>query len=121
MSGYPNANYAGTPDYNVVSGTNCENAKPYNFYKGGTFCEDVDIKTDLTVSGNITATTGLIGKAQFDQSEVIISVPVTIDANTLVKGRLVTDEFQVKEIEFRAVRLPPFDNYYVLASYIPPN
>lgn len=121
MTVYPNANYAGTPDYNVTSGTNCENAKPYYFWKGGTFCEDVDIKTNLTVGGNITAVTGLIGKAQFGQTEAIISVPVTIDANTVIKGRLITDEIQVKEIEFRAVRLPPLDNYYILASYIPPN
>lgn len=119
--GYPDADYAAPPDYSVESGTNCKNAKPYRFWEGATFCGDVEIKTNLTVKQNITSTTGLIGKAQFTQDETVISVPVLIDADTVVKGRLITDEFQVKEIEFRAVRLPLFDNYYVLASYIPPN
>ncbi len=121
MNGYPDPNYAAPPSYDVVAGTNCGNAKPAQFWKGGTFCNDVEIKTNLTVGANLTAFTGLIGKAQFSQTEAIISVPVTIDADTLVKGRLITDELQVKEIEFRAVRLPPLDNYYILASYIPPN
>lgn len=119
--GYPDANYAGPPDYSVESGTNCKNAKPFRFYEGATFCGDVTINTNLTVGQNITAFTGLIGKAQFTQTDTTISVPVLIDADTVVKGRIITDEFQVKEIEFRAVRLPIFDNYYVLASYIPPN
>jgi hypothetical protein len=119
--GYPDANYAAPPDYTVDSGTNCENAKPYRFYEGATFCNDVEIRANLTVGQNITSPNGLIGGAQFTEEETVISVPVLIDADAVVRGRLITEEFQVKEIEFRAVRLPIFDNYYVLASYIPPN
>jgi hypothetical protein len=44
---------------------------------------------------------------------------VTITDDTVVKALLQTEQFQVKEIEFRAVRIPIFDNYYVLAAYIP--
>lgn len=119
--GYPDPDYAAPPDYSVESGTNCGNAKPAQFWQGGNFCGDVEINTNLTVGENITATTGLIGKAQFTQTETLVSVPVTIDANTIVKGRLITNELEIQEIEFRAVRLPLFDNYYVLASYIPPS
>lgn len=121
MLGYPDADYAAPPDYSVESGTNCGNAKPARFWQGGTFCGDVEIKTNLTVGQNITAATGLIGKAQFTETETIVSVPVTINADTVVKGMLKTDGLTVTEVEFRAVRLPPFDNYYVLASYIPPS
>lgn len=121
MAGYPDPNYAPPPNYEVESGTNCENAKPARYWQGGTFCGDVEIKTNLTVGQNITAFTGLIGKAEFSQTETVISVPVTINADTIVKGMLRTDELTVTEVEFRAVRLPPFDNYYVLASYIPPS
>lgn len=121
MIGYPDTDYAAAPDYDIVSGTNCGNAKPDFFWEGGTFCKDVEIKSNLTVEGNLTAATGLIGKAQFSDSETIISVPVTINADSVVKGMLKVDGLTVTEVEFRAVRLPPFDNYYVLASYIPPS
>lgn len=97
MTGYPDPNYAPPPNYDVESGTNCGNAKPYRFWDGAYFCSDVTVNANLAVAGT-----------------------VTISADAVVKGRLVTNEFQVKELEFRAVRLPPFDNYYVLASYIPP-
>jgi hypothetical protein len=97
MSGYPDANYAAPPDYTVESGTNCENAKPYRFWDGAYFCSDVTVNANLSVVGT-----------------------VTVDQNTVVKGRLLTNELQVKEIEFRAVLLPGISNYYVLASYIPP-
>lgn len=121
MIGYPDADYAAPPDYSVESGTDCSNAKPALFWEGGTFCGDVEIKTNLTVGGNVTAVTGLIGKSQFTETETVIGVPVTIDADTVVKGMLSTDGLTVSEIEFRAVRIPAFDNYYVLASYIPPS
>ena len=119
MVGYPDANYAPPPNYDVESGTNCGNAKPFLFWKGAHFCEDVIIDTNLEVVGDVQATTGTIGKAAFTQTDTVISVPVTITEDTVVKALLQTEQFQVKEIEFRAVRIPVFDNYYVLAAYIP--
>ena len=119
MSGYPDANYAPPPNYDVESGTNCGNAQPFLFWKGAHFCEDVIIDTNLEVVGDVQATTGTIGKAAFTQTDATISVPVTITEDTVVKALLQTEQFQVKEIEFRAVRIPIFDNYYVLAAYIP--
>jgi hypothetical protein len=98
MSGYPDPDYAAPPDYTVESGTNCSNAKPYRFWDGAHFCSDVTVSADLEVTGN-----------------------VTISGNTVIRARMITEELQVQELEFRAVRLPPFDNYYVLASYIPPS
>lgn len=120
MSGYPDSNYAPPPNYDVVSGTDCSNAKPFRFWNGAYFCADVTVDTNLKVIGNLTATTGQIAGAEFLELSTTISVPLTVTADTVVKAYLTTDSFQVKEIEFRAVRLPLFDNYYVLASYIPP-
>lgn len=127
---YPDSTYQGTsvvpdptfdptPDYSVESGTNCGNAKPYLFWNGGYFCSDVTVNTNLTVTENLTASTGTVGKAQFSQTDTVISVPVSINADTMVKGYLTTSNLVVKEVEFRAVRLPGLDNYYVLATYIP--
>ena len=128
--GYPDSTYQGTavvpdptfdptPDYSVESGTNCGNAKPYLFWNGGYFCSDVTVNTNLTVTENLTASTGTVGKAQFSQTDTVISVPVAINADTIVKGYLTTSNLIVQEVEFRAVRLPGLDNYYVLATYIP--
>jgi hypothetical protein len=51
MSGYPDPNYAPPETYPSTVGESCENPKPYWFYKGGTFCEDV------TILGSLTTTT----------------------------------------------------------------
>ena len=132
-SGYPDSTYQGvsvasqlgdetfdpTPDYSVESGTNCSNAKPYLFWDGAYFCSDVTVNTNLTITENLIASTGTVGKAQFSQKDTVISVPVVIDADTLVKGYLTTSNLVVQGVEFRAVRLPGLDNYYVLASRIP--
>jgi hypothetical protein len=97
MSSYPDTDYAAPPNYDVESGTNCQNSKPYTFWDGSYFCKDVTVNANLSVAGT-----------------------VTIDENSVVKGRMLTNELQVKELEFRAVLLPGINNYYVLASYIPP-
>ena len=47
---YPDPNYAPPPNYDVESGTNCSNAKPRQFWKGGVFCEDVTIRGPLTAA-----------------------------------------------------------------------
>ena len=51
MSGYPDPNYAPPETYPSTVGESCENPKPYWFYKGATFCEDV------TILGSLTTTT----------------------------------------------------------------
>ena len=112
------ATFDPTPDYSVESGTNCGNAKPYLFWDGGYFCNDVTVKTNLKVLNDLSANTGTVGKAVFTQTNAVISVPVEINADTIVKGYLKTDNLELKEVEFRAVQLPGLDNYYVLASYI---
>jgi hypothetical protein len=48
MAGYPNPNYEDAPNYNVESGTNCQNAKPAFFWRGGDFCGDVNVEGTLT-------------------------------------------------------------------------
>ena len=50
MSGYPDPNYAPPDTYPSTVGESCENPKPYWFYKGGTFCEDVTIFGSLTTA-----------------------------------------------------------------------
>ena len=59
MSGYPNPNYGPMPEYPSNVGESCENPKPYRFYDGATFCTDVNITSNLNVSG-ITTTSGLV-------------------------------------------------------------
>ena len=58
MSGYPDPNYAATPVYPSDVGSSCSNPKPYWFYDGATFCNDVTIGNNLltenaTVNGNL--------------------------------------------------------------------
>jgi len=102
------------------------------------FLESIAIDKDLSVGGSIFSTNNLIvgasaaiiggltaaaasfGGARFSGSAATIGVPVTINADTTVKGLLKTDNLEVHEVEFRAVRLPGIANYYVLASYVPP-
>ena len=59
MSDYPDANYAPMPTYTDTIGDSCKKPGPYTFYKGGTFCEDVVINTNLTVYG-VTTTGRLV-------------------------------------------------------------
>ena len=59
MSDYPDANYAPMPTYADTIGDSCKKPGPYTFYKGGTFCEDVVINTNLTVYG-VTTTGRLV-------------------------------------------------------------
>ena len=56
MSGYPNPNYAPMPTYPSNVGESCDNPKPYWFWKGGTFCGDVNIKGTLD-AGSVIAET----------------------------------------------------------------
>lgn len=55
MSSYPDANYAPMPSYPSVVGESCANPCPYTFYDGGTFCSDVDINANLSVTGVVAA------------------------------------------------------------------
>jgi hypothetical protein len=73
------------------------------------------------ISGGLTASAAAFGGTKFGASSASIGVPVTINADTTVKGYLKTTNLEVQEIEFRAIQLPGLDNYYVLASYIPPS
>jgi hypothetical protein len=59
MSGYPDPNYGPLPEYPSSIGESCATPKPYWFYDGATFCNDVTIKSDLTVGG-LTKTSRLI-------------------------------------------------------------
>lgn len=116
---YPDPNYAPPPNYDVESGTNCENAKPYRYWKGAFFCEDVTIATNLTIDQNLLANTGTVGQTEMRQDATIVRVPLFVEGDTVVRGYVSVSNLQVQEIEFKAIRLPPFDNYYVLAAYIP--
>ena len=51
MSGYPDPNYGPLPEYPSNIGDSCDTPKPYRFYDGATFCNDVTINSDLTVGG----------------------------------------------------------------------
>lgn len=54
MSGYPDPNYAPAPEYPSDAGLSCATPKPRWFYDGATFCDDVNIDGNLTVSGLLT-------------------------------------------------------------------
>ena len=60
---YPDANYPGPPDYGPGTGESCANPKPYWFYNGGQFCNDVSFVTNITVFG-LTTTGRLIVDGQ---------------------------------------------------------
>jgi len=65
MSNYPDPNYAPMPNYSDTIGDSCNKPGPYTFYKGGTFCEDVTINTNLVVNGVTTTGELVVAGKQF--------------------------------------------------------
>jgi hypothetical protein len=66
MSNYPDPNYATTPTYPSNTGTDCSNPKPYWFYDGATFCNDVTIGNNLvTNSFAVTSPTITVGDTEY--------------------------------------------------------
>ena len=61
MSSYPDANYAPMPTFPSAVGDSCANPCPYTFYDGGTFCSDVVINTNLSVTGSVAAGSLIVG------------------------------------------------------------
>ena len=108
------ANYNPTFETCTGFGQNTSNAAP------SLFVESIAIDLDCSVYGSLFVTNNIqVGKnVEIKGSLAVSGGPVRINANTVVKGYLKTDNLDVKEIEFRAVQLPGLDNYYVLASYI---
>jgi hypothetical protein len=68
MSSYPDANYAPMPTYISTIGESCANPGPYTFYKGGTFCEDVTINTNLSVAGTVAAGSLIVGGVNYKRT-----------------------------------------------------
>ena len=103
------------------------------------FLESIAIDKDLSVGGSIFSTNNLVvgasaaikggltaaaaafGIAVFSGAKATLGGPLQVNADAVVKGYVKTDNLEVKELEFRAIQLPGLDNYYVLASYIPPS
>jgi hypothetical protein len=119
MSEYPDSNYGSLEFYTSIVGQSCEYPKPFSYWKGGVFCGDLTVKSNLDVEQELTALTATIAGSKFTSSAVTIEAPLTVNANTTIKAQLTTDGLVVANLEFKPVQLPPFNNYYVLASYIP--
>ena len=68
MSSYPDSNYAPMPSYPSTIGDSCSNPCPYTFYKGGTFCEDVNINTNLNVIGTVAAGSLIVGGVNYEKT-----------------------------------------------------
>jgi hypothetical protein len=68
MSNYPDPNYAPLPTYADTIGDSCNKPGPYTFYKGGTFCEDVTINTNLSVAGTVAAGSLVVGGIQYKKT-----------------------------------------------------
>lgn len=59
MSGYPDPNYGPLGEYPSNIGESCTTPKPFWFYNGAAFCNDVTINSDLSVKG-LTSTGQLV-------------------------------------------------------------
>jgi hypothetical protein len=100
MSGYPDPNYAPPDLYPSSVGESCENPKPFWFYKGANFCEDV------TVGGNLNV-----------ESETVLNTLKVQDLSIEVDGLAYSSFLFLNNYDGRY--------YYVLAnqldkSFIPP-
>ena len=136
--GYPDANYPEPSPPLPGGGDSCDNPAPNQYRVSQTICTDqtilgstttefLNVNADSEIFGNSvvkgteTAGSVVVGDSRITPDEIIVTVPVTVENQVVIRGYTKTDNLEVQELEFRAVRLPPFDNYYVLASYIPPS
>ena len=65
MSGYPNADYGGLPEYPSEVGTSCGNPKPAWYWEGGSFCNDVTIGGNLSVMGTVSTSKLVVSQTEF--------------------------------------------------------
>lgn len=65
MSGYPDPNYGPLEEYPSNIGESCATPKPFWFYDGASFCNDVTINTDLSVMGTTSTRRLIVSGTEF--------------------------------------------------------